>query len=245
MIELSDFLGNILSQISEARKQADEASIALAGYYAQDKLLRSLPVPRVRLPNIELTIPVAIKETAHKTVYNPHPGLPKKEIVRTIFRTMYQEGGKRNEVLPNRLPQGFITINKALIQNTNRLSVHLRKSKEVDVNMLDQYLDDCIKKASKIKKPSRTMAAKNKAQLKARLKKELLDIIPMREGMLSNIGITAQTNEVKELEVAGGQPILMKLFIKEDAFELVKKNDSGEEDPVKDKDLNNYYLTLE
>lgn len=37
MIELSDFLGNILSQVSEARKHADEASIALAEYYAQDK----------------------------------------------------------------------------------------------------------------------------------------------------------------------------------------------------------------
>ena len=43
MIELSDFLGNILSQVSEARKHADEASIALAEYYAQDKLLRCLP----------------------------------------------------------------------------------------------------------------------------------------------------------------------------------------------------------
>ena len=76
MIELSDFLGNILSQVSEARKHADEASIALAEYYAQDKLLRCLPVPRVRLPNIELTIPVAIKEVKHKTAYNPYPGLP-------------------------------------------------------------------------------------------------------------------------------------------------------------------------
>lgn len=245
MIELSDFLGNILSQVSEARKHADEASIALAEYYAQDKLLSCLPMPRVRLPNIELTIPVAIKEVKHKTAYNPYPGLPKKEIVRTIFRTMYTEESRRNEELPNRLPKGFITINKKLIQNTDKLSAQLRKSNEVDANVLDDYLDNCIKKASKIMKPSQRGDIKNITQLKARLKKELLDIIPMRQGMLSNLGITVQTNEIKELDVAGGQPITMKLFIKEDSFELVRKNEEGNDNNVKGKELDNYYIALE
>ena len=245
MIELSDFLGNILSQISEARKQADKASIALAEYYAQDKLMRCLPVPRVRLPNIELTIPVAIKEVAQKPVYDPRPGLPKKDIIRTMFRTMYEEENKQPSKRARRFPHGFIGINKAFIRNTNRLGKQLRKSGELDDRILEVYIDDCINKFISIKKLSKENAFKDKMQLKERLYKELVQRIPTRQDKLSNIGFTAQSNEIKELEVAGHQPILMKLFVKEDAFELVKKNDEGEEDPVKDKDLDNYYLTLE
>ena len=94
-------------------------------------------------------------------------------------------------------------------------------------------------------KPSQRGDIKNITQLKARLKKELLDIIPMRQGMLSNLGITVQTNEIKELDVAGGQTITMKLFIKEDSFELVRKNEEGNDNNVKGKELANYYIELE
>lgn len=114
MIELSDFLGNILSQVSEARKHADEASIALAEYYAQDKLLRCLPVPRVRLPNIELTIPVAIKEVRHKTAYNPYPGLPKKELyeLSSVRCTLKKAGAMKSYQID--FPKALLPLTKSL-----------------------------------------------------------------------------------------------------------------------------------
>lgn len=68
MIKLGDFLGNILSQIGEARMQADQASIDMARQYATDDFLRTMPIPRMRLPQIELTIPVCIEEVQQKDV---------------------------------------------------------------------------------------------------------------------------------------------------------------------------------
>lgn len=58
---LGDYLGQLLSEISMARMQADLETIRLAELYAMHPLLRTMPVPHVRLPDVELEIPVLIK----------------------------------------------------------------------------------------------------------------------------------------------------------------------------------------
>nr|WP_298687527.1 hypothetical protein [uncultured Dongia sp.] len=58
---LGDYLGQILSEISMARLQADLETVRLAELYAAHPLLRTMPVPHVRLPDVDLDIPVLIK----------------------------------------------------------------------------------------------------------------------------------------------------------------------------------------
>lgn len=63
MPNLGDYLGQILSEITLARMQADIETIRLAEIYAAHPLLRTLPVPHVRLPEVDLDIPVIIKSS--------------------------------------------------------------------------------------------------------------------------------------------------------------------------------------
>lgn len=61
MSNLSDYIGQIMAEITLARVQADLEAVRLADYYANHPLLRTFPVPRFRLPNVTLDFPIAIK----------------------------------------------------------------------------------------------------------------------------------------------------------------------------------------
>lgn len=61
MPNLGDYLGQLLSEISLARAQADLETVRLAEVYAAHPLLRTMPVPHVRLPEVELEIPVLVQ----------------------------------------------------------------------------------------------------------------------------------------------------------------------------------------
>jgi len=57
---LGDFLGHILAELTISRMQADLESLRIADYYASHPLLRTLPVPRFRLPQVDFDVPVVI-----------------------------------------------------------------------------------------------------------------------------------------------------------------------------------------
>jgi hypothetical protein len=61
---LGDYLGALLAEITNARLQADLESARLAQLYASHPLLQHMPVPRFRLPNVVLDLPVAVDSTS-------------------------------------------------------------------------------------------------------------------------------------------------------------------------------------
>lgn len=60
MTYLGDYLGHLLSEIAIARMQGDRETVRIAELYAAHPLLRSMPVPHVRVPTINLEIPVLV-----------------------------------------------------------------------------------------------------------------------------------------------------------------------------------------
>jgi hypothetical protein len=60
---LGDYLGQLLSEITIARVQADLEAVRIAELYANHPLLKHLPVPHFRLPTVAMNVPVVIKET--------------------------------------------------------------------------------------------------------------------------------------------------------------------------------------
>ena len=60
MPTLSDYLGQVVSSIATARMQSDMESVRLADHYASHPLLKHFSVPRFRVMNVKLDMPVAI-----------------------------------------------------------------------------------------------------------------------------------------------------------------------------------------
>jgi hypothetical protein len=68
MITLSEYVGYIFQEITRARVIADSESKRIAEAYAQDEIMKHFSVPRFKIPEMELTIPVVIAGAKYTTV---------------------------------------------------------------------------------------------------------------------------------------------------------------------------------
>lgn len=59
-MKLNDYIGNLVASVQHARVNADLQAVRVAEDYAKHSLLAHFPVPRMRLKDVEMTIPVAI-----------------------------------------------------------------------------------------------------------------------------------------------------------------------------------------
>lgn len=60
MAKLGEFIGALLSDAAQARVRADMEALKIAEAYSTHELLKHLPVPRFRLPDITVDFPVLI-----------------------------------------------------------------------------------------------------------------------------------------------------------------------------------------
>ncbi len=73
MATLNEYLGGIFSSITDARVMADVQTVQVAEQYAKHELLKHFSVPRMRISDIELTIPVAIEGLNQRTELQLNP----------------------------------------------------------------------------------------------------------------------------------------------------------------------------
>ena len=64
MPNLGQLIGSLMAGMAHARRISDEESVAIAEYYRSRELLRDLSVPRIRVPELTLDVPV---------ILNAHP----------------------------------------------------------------------------------------------------------------------------------------------------------------------------
>jgi hypothetical protein len=60
-MNLGQVLGAVMADLTRARSLADQETLRIAQLYAQDPLLRDMPVPHIRLPEITLDMPILIQ----------------------------------------------------------------------------------------------------------------------------------------------------------------------------------------
>ena len=133
MAKLSDFLGGLVSSISDARVNSDIQSVEIAKKYAKENLLQHFAVPRMRIDKVELNIPVAIDKLIQKTetVYEPIDN-------KSFSSIAYQQILKFLAV--NNLN---IEVSKAL-RTTIAEHIHLLEAK-IRVNQAENALEDFSK----------------------------------------------------------------------------------------------------
>lgn len=73
MTTLNEYLGGLFNSITDARVMADVQTVQVAEQYAKHDLLKHFSVPRMRISDIELTIPVAIEGLSQRSEYQLDP----------------------------------------------------------------------------------------------------------------------------------------------------------------------------
>jgi hypothetical protein len=64
MPKLGDFIGALLADVAQARVRADLETVRIAQAYSADGMLKHLPVPRFRLPDLTIDVPVLVSSVA-------------------------------------------------------------------------------------------------------------------------------------------------------------------------------------
>lgn len=101
-VQLESVIGSVVSAVAQARRIADEESVAIAEYYRQHPRLCDLSAPRIRLPEVTVDLPVVVDDhTAGSpgTVATP-------AVVNTAARNAIKDALKS---LGERLPSGVLS----------------------------------------------------------------------------------------------------------------------------------------
>lgn len=120
MPTLNEYLGGIFSSITDARVMADVQTVQVAEQYAKHDLLRHFAVPRMRIGDIELTIPVAIEGLSELSGYQLDP-IGNDEFKRVAARELARSVGYTE--LP---PMPAQRLRTALDQRTEMLIENIR-----------------------------------------------------------------------------------------------------------------------
>ncbi len=90
MISLENYLNGLVSSIAEGRASADALSARIAEAYKNDELLRNFSVPRMKIGNINMSVPVAFagENTGATTTLSLIKQLDFNAIVETLTSTI-------------------------------------------------------------------------------------------------------------------------------------------------------------
>lgn len=219
MAILKDYLGTLVSSVNQARVSADIESANIAQQYADHNLLKHFSIPRMRMQNVEFTIPIAIEnmETVAPKDYQP---IDNKVFVSKVYdelTNIYKVKSfdrasslkirqllfKTTDVLEKSLKSGENT-EKALRFFSNNVAEQLLKIKEISKNI--------IKENIKEKNISNDFIID---KIIARAKPEIKPI--KTQSILENANVIVEASKLKEQKIEN--MVFIKMTIIEEGME--------------------------
>jgi len=86
---LGDYLGHLMAEVTIARLHADLEAVRVAELYASHPLLRTMPVPRVRVADVEMRVPVVIEKVDDpREGESPRGGIPIEKLIPAFDRAL-------------------------------------------------------------------------------------------------------------------------------------------------------------
>jgi len=194
MVNLKDVVTTILNDMASARVETDIESLRMAEVYSKDDLLKNMPIPRMRIKNFTLTLPIAIDKVDERHLADARKPFTINDVNNTAYKT-----------LTTVLAQNGIKLSRTDIQNVkSSLKDRIEKLAKNKSWMMTQAkplsdeitmtVDPFIQKASAqhlnvndIKKSSR--------EFRAELRTSLLSIRPP----LPNLDVLINTTSLQNI----------------------------------------------
>jgi len=231
MAKLSDFLGGLVSSISDARVNSDMQSVKIAEEYAKNELLKHFAVPRMRVDKVELNIPVAIDKLLEKSqkVYEP---IDNKSFSAKAYQQILKSLAVNN--LSNEVSK---TLRTDIAEH-----IHLLEAK-IRVNQIENALEDFSKnialkviefadlifKEDKRKKLNRDELSKLQSNIVKGLQSSLKDEIKFKSEtkVLESLQVIVEADKLREVKPEN--VIMIKMTVSEQGMEWIKmENIDGE-----------------
>jgi len=157
MAELSEVLGALMVSLVHARRMADEETAAVAEYYKDHPLLEGMSLPRVRVPELTIDMPVTIDQ--HTEASDAEIDTP-TNILKAVSSQVNES--TRREKIPtaqaNALKTSFNREAKVALTKLNQLQKKNpgRVSREAVVRAVDDALQTSLKNSGMAKELNET-----------------------------------------------------------------------------------------
>jgi len=212
MPKLNEYIGSIVSSITDARTMSDIQTVKVAEAYAKHNLLKHFSIPRMKIDDIEMTIPVALDELNEKieTVYEP---IDNKKFNTIVYRELVNKLGltKLKADISQRLRDKISKQTQILEQNIRI---------EGDISYLKSYCTDILTFENELL-PAKdgTKSTTNIQEIAQYLEKILMQEIKIssQKKTIGDLNVVVETHKLKGLKPEN--LIHIKLRIREDSLE--------------------------
>lgn len=231
MAKLSDFLGGLVSSISDARVNSDIQSLRIAEEYAKNDLLKHFVVPRMRVDKVELSIPIAVDEVIERNQVNYEP-IDNRSFSSKTYQQILRSLDVDN--LPNEVSKNLRSIISEHIQlleariRVNQIENALGEfSNTIGLNVIkvaDQiFKDDNLRKTRKVDltKLQDTLVKGLQETLKEEIK------FKSENKILDSLHVIVEAHKLREVKPEN--VIMIKMTVSEQGMEWIKmENSEGE-----------------
>lgn len=220
MPHLGDYIGQLLSEITISRMHADIEAVRVAELYATHSLLRNMPVPHFRLPNIDVEIPVVIREMEEQQSGDPPRGTPFLADMRKAFDRVLTKRLREEKVRLR--PQQSRELKSFLDKKASYLTLPTEVS--IDVNRAADELSSAA--SLKLTESGGPINSARRPDFEEMLKKETRIEFQKLRKPPPRLQVLVTTGEIRE---AGPSEVITRLNLKisEEAFEWTTIESDG------------------
>lgn len=213
MNDLGETLGHILCEVTRARMAADLEAVRIAKSYAEDPdgLLRHFPVPRMRMPNIEMTLPVIIGQIPEGYVASVSTSMLATSLGENLGQALKTQSIHVSTAEISKIIKADPNLSRGLVSD----SLAQKLTEQLIDHTRIRAIQASEKKAGAVAGSSerfKEICAIIRAQVS-----RTLDALPQRA---IGISVDARTQQIKDLGAAG-QCLNLKLSVQEDGLDMV------------------------
>ena len=221
MSELSETLGHLLCEITRARMAADRESVRIARQYAEDDggLLRHFPVPRMRMPQLELTLPVVVSHIPEGYVAKVAPDMLVSALSANLKEALKAQSIHVSTTEIRKIVRADANLSQGLVSDqlptllTEQLHDHTRRLVERQLAKAAATGNDEAVQASQSAERFKEIAAIIRTQVN-----RTLDALPQRP---VGISVDARTQQVKEVNQGGSFCLSLRLNVTEEGLDML------------------------
>lgn len=224
MSDLDQILGALMVSLAHARRIADEETTAIAEYYKDNPLLEGMSVPRIRVPEMVLDVPLVIE--SHSPGSANVPESP-DNIVHAIAEEFGDAARREGLVLDDAVIERFSSSLRREIARVapSGSAEASRYPREVAERGAERAMMSALKQSG-----AREVSADQIKKIGGDLRKRARDVAIKQAGERPVISASINTAEVKE-HAAAANVTRLRLVLKEEGLEWsVVENDDGSRD---------------
>ncbi|MBE9042161.1 hypothetical protein IQ235_15380 [Oscillatoriales cyanobacterium LEGE 11467] len=190
MTTLGNLLGAMMADVTHARRISDECAVRLAEYYQSEPLLQGLPVPRLRLPEVTIDVPVIVDGyldgSSHQVKESTELVATFSQAAKSVLETEKVAIDEFEAQFQTTFPPRLEAAMQKTFQNFEGVSLRVRT-----VRAAQQTVDEILR-GSEVE-----VSARVRSSLQSAFKKMAETEIFESPALDSSISLKVQSNEVK------------------------------------------------